>query len=45
MDFIIGLPKLEDNDSIVVVVAFIAASTDCTVEKITRLFLKQVVKY
>ena len=52
MDFIIGLPKSEDSDSIIVVVdrfskyaTFIAASTNCTVEKTTRLFLKHVVKY
>ncbi|RVW26149.1 Transposon Ty3-I Gag-Pol polyprotein [Vitis vinifera] len=47
MDFIIGLPKSEDNDSIIVVVdrfskyaTFIAAPTDCTAEETTRLFLK-----
>ncbi|RVW77954.1 Retrovirus-related Pol polyprotein from transposon 17.6 [Vitis vinifera] len=52
MDFIIGLPKSEDNDSIIVVgdrfskyVTFIAALTDCTAEETTRLFLKHVVKY
>ncbi|RVW59633.1 Transposon Ty3-G Gag-Pol polyprotein [Vitis vinifera] len=52
MDFIIGLPKSEDNDSIIVVVdrfskyaTFIAAPTDCTAEETTRLFLKHVVKY
>ncbi|RVW61382.1 Transposon Ty3-I Gag-Pol polyprotein [Vitis vinifera] len=52
MDFIIGLPKLEDNDSIIVVMdkfskyaTFIAAPTDCTAEETTRLFLKHVVKY
>ena len=52
MDFIIGLPKSEDNDSIIVVVdrfskyaTFIAASIDCTAEETTRLFLKHVVKY
>ena len=52
MDFIIGLPKLEDNGSIIVVVdrfskyaTFIAAPIDCTAEETTRLFLKHVVKY
>ena len=52
MDFIIRLPKLEDNGSIIVVVdrfskyaTFIAAPTDCTAEETTRLFLKHVVKY
>ncbi|RVW12104.1 Transposon Tf2-8 polyprotein [Vitis vinifera] len=52
MDFIIGLPKLEDNDFIIVVVdrfskyaTFIAAPTDCTAEETARLFLKHVVKY
>ncbi|RVW96014.1 RNA-directed DNA polymerase-like [Vitis vinifera] len=52
MDFIIGLPKSEDNGSIIVVVdrfskyaTFIAASTDCTAEETSRLFLKHVVKY
>ena len=52
MDFIIGLPKLEDIGSIIVVVdrfskysTFIAAPTDCTAEETARLFLKHVVKY
>ncbi|RVX07789.1 Transposon Ty3-I Gag-Pol polyprotein [Vitis vinifera] len=52
MDFIIGLPKLEDSGSIIVVVdrfskyaTFISASTDCTAEETARLFLKHVVKY
>ncbi|RVW38680.1 Transposon Tf2-12 polyprotein [Vitis vinifera] len=52
MDFIIGLPKSEDNDSIIVVVdrfskyaTFIAAPTDYTAEETARLFLKHVVKY
>ncbi|RVW50368.1 Transposon Tf2-2 polyprotein [Vitis vinifera] len=52
MDFIIGLPKLEDSGSIIVVVdrfskyaTFIAAPTDCTAEETARLFLKHVVKY
>ncbi|RVX18881.1 Transposon Tf2-12 polyprotein [Vitis vinifera] len=52
MDFIIGLPKSEDNGSIIVVVdrfskyaTFIAAPTDCTAEETARLFLKHVVKY
>ena len=51
MDLIIGLPKSEDNGSIIVVVdrfskytTFIAAPTDCTVET-TRLFLKHIVKW
>ena len=46
MDFIIGLPKSKDNDSFIIVVdrfskyaTFIAASTNCTTEKTTRLFL------
>ena len=48
MDFIIRLPKSEDNGSIIVVVdrfskyaTFIATPTDCTAEETTRLFLKQ----
>ena len=52
MDFIIELPKSEDNDSIMVVVSrfskyvtFIATPTNYTVEETTRLFLKHVVKY
>ena len=52
MDFIIGLPKLEDSGSIIVVVdkfskyaTFVAAPTDCIAEETTRLFLKHVVKY
>ena len=52
MDFIIRLPKSEDNDSIIVVVdkfskyaTFIAASINCTTEETTKLFLKHVVKY
>ena len=52
IDFNIGLPKSEENDSIIVVVdkfskyaTFIAASTDCTVDEIARLFFKHVVKY
>ena len=52
MDFIIGLPKLEDSGSIIVMVdrfskyaTFITAPTDCTVEKTSKLFLKHVVKY
>ena len=52
MDFIIGLPKSEDNGSIIVVVdkfskyaTCITAPTDCTAEETTRLFLKHVVKY
>ena len=52
MDFIIRLPKSEDNGSIIVVVdrfskyaTFIATPTDCTAEETTRLFLKHVVKY
>nr|CAN77324.1 hypothetical protein VITISV_012650 [Vitis vinifera] len=49
MDFIIGLPKSEDNDSIIVVVdrfskyaTFIATLTDCTAERTTRLFPNHV---
>ena len=52
MDFIIRLPKSEDNGSIIVVVdrfskyvTFIAVSTNCTAEETTRLFLRHVVKY
>ena len=52
MDFIIELPKSENNGSIIVVVdrfskyaTFIAALTDCIAEGTTRLFLKHVVKY
>ena len=52
MDFIIGLTKSKDNDSIIVIVdrfskyeTFIAALTDCIAEEMTRLFLKHVVKY
>ena len=52
MDFIIRLPKSEDNDSIIVVVdkfskyaTFIAASINCTTEETTKLFLRHVVKY
>ena len=52
MDFIIGLPKFEGNDSIIVVVdrfskymTYIAAPTDRTIEETIRLFLKHVVKY
>ena len=52
MDFIIELPKSENNGSIIVVVdrfskyaTFIAAPTDCTAEETARLFLKHVVKY
>ena len=52
MDFIIGLPKLEDNGSIIVVmdrfskyVTFIADLTDCITKETTKLFLKYVVKY
>ena len=52
MDFIIRLPKLEDNGSIIVVVdrfskyaTFITAPTGCIAEKMAKLFLKHVVKY
>ena len=52
MDFIIGLPKSENNDFIIVVVdrfskyvTFIATPIACTAEKTTRLFLKHVTKY
>ena len=52
MDFIIGLPKLEDNDSIIVIVdrfskymTFITTPTDCITEETKKLFLKHVVKY
>ena len=51
-DFIIGLPKSEDNDSIIVIVdrfskytTFIVAPTDYTADETKRLFLKHVVKY
>ena len=52
MDYIIGLPKSEDNGSIIVVVdrfskyaTFITSPTGYTMEKTTKLFLKHVVKY
>ena len=52
MDFIIGLPKSEDNGSIIVVVdrfskyaTFITIPIDCTAEDTTRLCLKHIVKY
>ena len=52
MGFIIGLPKLEDYGSIIVVVdrfskyaTFIAAPTDCITEELPRLLFKHVVKY
>ena len=52
MDFVIGLPKSENNDSIIVVVdrfskyaTFITTPIDYTVKNTTRLFLKHVVKY
>ena len=52
MDFIIELPKSENNGSIIVLVdrfskyaTFIAALTDCIAEETTMLFLKHVVKY
>ena len=51
MDFIIDLPKFEGYGSIIVMVdrfskyaTFIEAK-DCTVEEMTRLFLKNVVNY
>ena len=52
MDFIICLPKSKGYGSIIVVVdrfskyaTFIVAPKDCTAEKTTRVFLKNVVKY
>ncbi|KAL4282484.1 hypothetical protein GQ457_16G016990 [Hibiscus cannabinus] len=52
MDFIIGLPKVDDFSSIMVVVdrfskyaTFIPASKVCPAEEAARLFLKNVVKY
>ncbi|KAK8590647.1 hypothetical protein V6N13_057538 [Hibiscus sabdariffa] len=52
MDFIIGLPKVDDFLSIMVVVdrfskyaTFIPASKVCPAEEAARLFLKHVVKY
>ncbi|KAL4383104.1 hypothetical protein GQ457_15G008210 [Hibiscus cannabinus] len=52
MDFIIGLPKVDDFSSIMVVVdrfskyaTFIPASKVCPAEEAARLFLKHVVKY
>ena len=52
MDFIICLPKFEGHGSIIVVVGqfskyatFIVTPKDCTSEGMTRLFLKNVVKY
>ena len=51
MDFISALPKSEGCRSIMVVVdryskyaTFIAAPTDCKVDKATRLFIKHIVK-
>ena len=52
MDIIIGLPKSEGYDSIIVAMdrfskyaTFIVALMDCTAEEMTILFLKNVVKY
>ncbi|KAL4366472.1 hypothetical protein GQ457_05G021340 [Hibiscus cannabinus] len=52
MEFIIGLPKVDDFSSIMVVVdrfskyaTFIPASKVCPAEEAARLFLKHVVKY
>ena len=52
MDFIIGLPKVDDYSSIIVVVnrfskyaTFIPASKICPANEAARLFLKYVVKY
>ena len=52
MDIIIGLPKSEGYDSIIVAMdrfskyaTFILALMDCTAEEMTILFLKNVVKY
>ena len=52
MDFIIGLPKSEGYESIIVVMYMFSLSTtlivapiDCTVGETMRLFLKHVVKY
>ena len=52
MDFIIRLPKSEDNGSIIVVMdrfskyeTFIAAPTKCIAEETTELILKHMVNY
>ena len=52
MDFTIGLTKSEGYGSIIMVVdkfsnytMFIATPIDCTIEEMSRLFLKHIVKY
>ncbi|KAL3524838.1 hypothetical protein ACH5RR_013210 [Cinchona calisaya] len=52
MDFIVGLPKFEGCQTIMVVVdrfskygTFIAASKDCPAEEAARLFMKHIIKY
>ena len=52
MDFTIGLTKSEGHGSIIMVVdkfskytMFIATPIDCTIEEMSRLFLKHIVKY
>ncbi|KAL3499013.1 hypothetical protein ACH5RR_041745 [Cinchona calisaya] len=52
MDFIVGFPKSEGCQTIMVVVdrfskygTFIAASKDCPAEEAARLFMKHIIKY
>ena len=52
MDFIVGLPKADGFESIMVVVdrfsknaTFISATKECPLEEATQLFHKNVVKY
>jgi hypothetical protein len=52
MDFIVGFPKVDDMNTIMVVVdiftkyaMFVAAPTVCTAEVATKLFYRNVVKY
>ena len=52
MDFIMGLPSVDGNNSIMVVVdrlskygVFIPAPTTCHAEDVVRLFFTYVVKY
>ena len=52
MDFIMGFPKIDGFESIMVVVdkfskyrTFIPATKECPIEEVARLFLKHMVKY
>ncbi|KAL3535722.1 hypothetical protein ACH5RR_004183 [Cinchona calisaya] len=52
MDFIVGLPKSDGCQTIMVVVdrfskygTFITASKDCPADEAARLFMKHIVKY